>query len=118
MESNQLFFNSYVEWTKRNWLKINVSKTKRMILCTENTNNCVNMNIHIKMNSVDISNTVLFRYLGCNLDRNLNMEPFVKDIIQRVNFKLYLFSKICNQLTFDAAVLVYKQMVLLCKEIC
>ena len=69
-------------------------------------------NIYIKMNTVDISNVVLYKYFSCNLDRNLTLDPLVKDIIQRVDFKLGLFSKIRCKLTFDAAVLVYKQMVL------
>ena len=47
MESNKIFFNRYVEWTTRNGLKINVSKTKHMTLCTKSINNCVDMNIHI-----------------------------------------------------------------------
>ena len=51
-------------------------------------------------------------YLGVNVDQNLNFEGFLKSIIQKVNYKLYLFSKIRYVLTFAAAVLVYKQMVL------
>ena len=54
----------------------------------------------------------MYTYLGCNLDNNLSLEYFVKDIIRRVNFKLYLFGKIRYLLTFKAAVIVYKQMVL------
>ena len=83
MESNEIFFNRYVEWTTRN-----VSKTKHMILCTKS----VDMKIHIKMNTVDISNAVLYKHMSCNLDRNLTLEPFVKDIIQRVCLVKYVVS--------------------------
>ena len=51
-------------------------------------------------------------YLGVDVDNKLTFEPFIKSTIQKVNFKLYLFGKIRNLLTFAAAVLVYKQMVL------
>ena len=37
---------------------------------------------------------------------------FLKSIILKVNYKLYLFNKIRYMLTFEASVLVYKQMVL------
>ena len=43
---------------------------------------------------VNIKNTYLYTYLGCNLDQHLNLESFLKDVIQRVNFKLFLFGKI------------------------
>ena len=46
------------------------------------------------------------------MDRNLTFEAFLKSIIQKVNYKLYLFGKIRYTLTFAAAILVYKQMVL------
>ena len=46
------------------------------------------------------------------MDRNLTFEPFLKSIIQKVNYKLYVFGKIRYMLTIAAAILVYKQMVL------
>ena len=46
------------------------------------------------------------------IDKNLSFEPFLKSVIKKVNYKLYLFSKICYLLTFNAVILVYKQMVL------
>ena len=78
-QSNQLLFDRYVDWTATNGLKINVSKTKHMIICTKSANTIVDMNCHIKAGNSNISNTVLYKYLGCNLDRNLSLEPFVKD---------------------------------------
>ena len=54
-----------------------------------------------------ICNTNLYMYLGCNLDKNLTIEQYLKDILQRFNFKLYLLSKIRYLLTFYAAVTVY-----------
>ena len=53
-----------------------------------------------------------YTYLGVDIDCNLTFESFIKSTIKKVNYKLYLFSKIRYVLTFAAAVLVYKQMVL------
>ena len=47
-----------------------------------------------------------------DIDSTLSFETFLKSIIRKVNFKLYLFSKIRYVLTHAAAILVYKQMVL------
>ena len=60
--------------------------------------------------AVNIKNTQSYTYLGCTLDQHLSLKNFLKDIIQRVNYKLFLFGKIRYLLTFSAALLVYKQM--------
>ena len=59
-----------------------------------------------------VGNTDKYVYLGVTMDRYLTFEPFLKSIIQKVNYKLYLFSMIRYTLPFNANVLVYKQMVL------
>ena len=110
MDENQSLFERYINWTSRNGLQINVTKTKHMLLSSKSKSIVPDVNI-IKDNLL-IHNTHMYTYLGCNLDSNLSLDLFVKDIVRRVNFKLYLFGKIRYLLTFDAAVTVYKQMVL------
>ena len=110
MDENQSLFERYINWTSRNGLQINVTKTKHMLLSSKSKSIVPDVNI-IKDNLL-IHNTHMHTYLGCNLDSNLSLDLFGKDIVRRVNFKLYLFGKIRYLLTFDAAVTVYKQMVL------
>ena len=112
VQLNQSQFDIYIKWTNKNGLKINAMKTQHMLFCSKSANKNVDPNYHVQKGDRVISNTLTYKYLGCTLDQNLTLEAFVKDIVQRVNFKLYLFSKIRHQLTFEAAVLVYKQMVL------
>ena len=81
-----------------------------MLLCPKSKK--VELDMSICIHDVNIKNTYLYTYLGCNLGQHLNWESFLKDVIQRVNFKLFLFGKIRHLLTFTSAVLVYKQMVL------
>ena len=50
--------------------------------------------------------------MGVDIDCHLSFETFLKSTITKVNYKLYLFSKIRSLLTFAAAVLVYKQIIL------
>ena len=51
-----------------------------------------------------ISSTESYLYLGVNVDQNLFFDNFLKSIVQKVNCKLYLFSKIWFVLTINAAV--------------
>ena len=101
LDIKQSLFNNYVEWTSANGLKINVSKTKHMMLCAQNKNVDTTL-IELRLNTIPACIPT------CNRDKNLVLESFVKYILQRVNFKLYLFSKIRYLLKFEAAMIVYK----------
>ena len=66
----------------------------------------------IHKNNQNVSSVITYSYLGVDIDCTLTFESFIKSIILKVNYKLYLFSKIRYILTFTAVVLVHKQMVL------
>ena len=108
--SSQKILDKYVLWSTTNGLKINVAKTKQMFFNSRNRNQQPLNNICITGGTVTNADTYV--YLGVTMDRNLTFEPFLKSIIQKVNYKLYLFGKIRYMWTFAAAILVYKQMVL------
>ena len=110
--ANQYLFDKYIQWAEINCLNINIRKTKQLILCPRNKNTFIDHSLSIQKEQECISITESYMYLGVNVDQNLNFEGFLKSIIQKVNYKFYLFSKIRYVLTFAAAVLVYKQMVL------
>ena len=101
----QIQMNKYYEWCLLKSLRINVNKTKMMILCSK-------YNVEVECDGKEIKLVDNYVYLGVDLDRHLTFEPFIKNTIQKVNYKLYLFCKIRYLLTSTAAVLVYKQMVL------
>ena len=114
IEKLQVQMNMYYEWCLSNSLRINVNKTKMMTLFSK-----YNLELKHRILPDDIvcdGKTVKlvdnYMYLGVDLDSNLSFDPFFKNTIQKVNYKLYLFGKIRYPLTFAAAVLVYKQMVL------
>ena len=110
LTSSQNIFDKYVKWATVNGLQINISKTKQMFINSRGKNSVSEQNI--KRGNEIVSYTDKYTYLGVVVDRNLTFVPFLKSIIQRVNYKLYLFSKIRYLLTFSAALMVYKQMVL------
>ena len=104
--ASQSIFDKYVTWCSINWLRINVSKTKRMFIDSRGKN-CQYL-VGVKKEDESVYTTEQYTYLGVVLDGNLTFEPFLKSIIQRVNYKLYLFSKIRHLLTMTAALMVYK----------
>ena len=66
----------------------------------------------VSKDGCDIIATQNYVHLGANIDNNLLFDSFLKSIIQKVNYNLFLFSKIRYVLTFVSSILVYKQMVL------
>ena len=111
-EANQSLFNQYVDWADVNCLKINVTKTKSMIVRSRSKKLVYNEKTQICKADDIIGNVQIYTYIGVDIHSNLTFESFLKSIIKKVNYKLYSFSKICYVLTFAAAILVYKQMVL------
>ena len=109
---NQLLFNQYVAWAEVNCLNINTSKTRNMTLCSRYKKLSYNEETQIYKTDSIIGNVQSYTYLGVDVDSFLSFESFLKSSIKKVNYKLYLFSKIRYVLTFAAAILVYKQMVL------
>ena len=113
MNRNQHLFELYINWADINCLNINILKTKNMIICSryKNVAICGDKNV-IHKGSQHVSQVDNYVYLGVDVDSHLTFETFLKSILRKVNYKLYLFSKIRFLLTFTAAVMVYKQMVL------
>ena len=83
-----------------------------MYLCSRGNNCCIDDTLMLRKDDAYISNTESYIYLGVNVDQNLVFDNFLKSIVQKVNYKMYLFIKIRYVLTANAAVLVYKQMIL------
>ena len=101
-------------WCIKNELTINIKKTKlqyfpqnRNIDCTvfENDVTC-------QIYDQEISYVNTFKYLGIDIDRNLNMKSFYDSLYKLTNHKLYLLKLIRSSLTTDAALLVGKSMIL------
>ena len=85
--------------------------TKQMFFNSRNRNQQP-LNNRCITGGTTVTNADTYVYLGVTMNRNLTFEPYLKSIIQKVYYKLYLFGKIRYMLTLAAAILVYKQMVL------
>ena len=115
--TNQALFNQYIDWAtiatvciktvqsySVNCFNINVTKTKSMAICSKYKNVLPSVGNPIMKSGHPIVSVNTYPYLGVDIDCNVTFESFIKSTI--------IFSKIRYVLTFAAAVLVYKQMVL------
>ena len=94
MTTYQILFDCYTKLADVNCLNINMKKTKQMILCTRSKNCLIIYSLVVVKDQEPINRTSDYMYLGVNVDQNLCFDSFLKSTIQKVNFKLYLFSKI------------------------
>ena len=104
--------NAFVNWCDQNALSLNTSKTNTMIFGNRQkilkNKNPVPLVIHGK----NITFVKKYTYLGVILDAELNLDPFYKSILKKVNNKIYTLRKIRKYITFDVASQIYKQTIL------
>lgn len=91
------------EWLNVNKLKLNVSKTKWMILSKSELNN-INS---IKINNEEIERVKVFKYLGITIDENLKFNEHLTVIKKKISSKTYLLSRIRKKIDVHTAKSIY-----------
>ena len=104
--------DAVVDWTFRNNLRLNHSKTKAMVFSTRNRLSTISKDVLFSMNGYGIEFVRNYSYLGIVLDETMSLIPLLKDIKKRISNRIFMFRKIRKFLTFASAVLVYKQTIL------
>ena len=108
----QTDFDAVVDWTFRNNLRLNYEKTKAMIFSTRHKISKLVNPKHFEMSNHIISFVRNYVYLGVLIDNVMSLVPLMKDLEKRISNKIFMLRKMRKFLTFDAAVLVYKQIIL------
>ena len=105
---------SVEKWCVINELTVNIKKTKLQYFPHNRTSDCDKFENEtvLTMYNQQLSYVNSFKYLGIEIDRNLNMKGFYEALYKLVNHKLYLLKLIRPSLTIDAAVSVSKSMIL------
>ena len=105
---------SIEKWCLRNELTINIKKTKLQYFPHNRNTNCSAFeenNICLMYNQ-KLSYVNSFKYLGIDIDRNLNMKNYFDTVFKLINHKLYLLKLIRPSMTIDASLAVGKSMIL------
>ncbi|KAK9891764.1 hypothetical protein WA026_016562 [Henosepilachna vigintioctopunctata] len=72
----------YIGWLYLNKLKINVNKTKFIILKQKNK---AVKNINLKINEIELEQVTSLEYLGLIIDEYLNWKAYTNKIISKIN---------------------------------
>ena len=109
--SMQRDLDNITNWCKSNKLSLNIKKTKSMIFGTKHRIK----RLHVPqfyMDNTPLDYVPTYKYLGITADQTLNFNPNVNQIIKTVSYKLSLLSKLKIYITTEAAIQVYKSMII------
>ena len=99
-------------WCKGNKLSINVKKTKGTLLGTRSmVKNNQNLP-KLKIQGLDIDYVFQYKYLGVTIDEILSFRAHLNNTIKLVAHKISILKKLRFYITEEAAVKIYKTMIL------
>lgn len=96
-------------WLNVNKLKLNVEKTKYMVI--NGRKNSDLDDICIIINGCEIERVNTFKYLGVNIDCHLNMKPHIDYLCKKVAKKIGFLARIGRKLPIQHRILLYKSII-------
>lgn len=97
------------KWLQINKLKLNVSKTKFIVISNRGTSETKSVKIEIENSQLEQVEEI--KYLGVIIDNRLNFRNNVNFIIKKVAKKISFLGRISNKLSIQACILVYKTII-------
>ena len=86
--------NTFVDWCDRNFLELNVTKTKELIVDFRTTNKTIPEPVTIKGSAVERVDR--FKYLGVVFDDTLSWHDNTDALVSKVNSRLYCLRKLSS----------------------
>lgn len=102
------------EWINQNKLKINVDKSKWMIISLKQI---INVN-SVLLNDVKIDRVTFFKYLGVTIDENLKFDIHLTEIKKKISSKVYLLSRLRKKINVNIAKLIYESSIQVLFDYC
>lgn len=94
------------KWLKLNKLKLNIEKTKCMVI---NSRSEINVNIKVENSVIEVVDS--YKYLGVILDNKFDFKENIKYVCKKMSKKVGLLGRLRNKLPFNSAVLIYKTII-------
>lgn len=101
-------------WMCANQLKLNISKTKGMVIC--NYGNFDHLEIKIGNEKIELVKTM--KYLGVMIDSNLKMKSHIDYVCKKVAKKIGFLARISKNLNFMDKITIYKTIIVPHFEYC
>lgn len=97
----------FANWLKWRKLKLNVSKTKYMVVTTRRSES----NAVISIDGETVERVNVMKYLGVMLDEKLTFAEHVDYTIRKAARKLGVLCRINRYLSFDNKIMIYKTLI-------
>lgn len=88
-----------VQWLNNNSLKLNISKTKMMMIKRKNSRLNFTVNNVVKINDEYIEKVTQYKYLGCVIDENLSFSEHYKFITSKIAKKTNVLGRMSKDLS-------------------
>ena len=102
---------SFKNWFDKNKLTLNVKKTKYVNFGLKSQTKKI-VNHTVTIGDIRVDRVHSYKYLGITLDANLNFKKHIKLCIKSASYKTLLLSEIRKYITMDAAIRIFKTMIL------
>ena len=103
--------SNVISWLDSNFLFLNYTKTKVMLLGTHQRLAKVN-DFCVSANSATIGRVYQFKYLGLVLDTTLSWNDHIDHISSKISSRLGMLRKACKVIPRDACITLYNAMIL------
>ena len=80
---------SFQQWCFNNRMKVNVKKSKTLVIGTNFKLRDINMENRFKLNDIPLENVNNYNYLGIILNSNMNLSALFSKVVRSVTIKIY-----------------------------
>ena len=104
--------NDFYEWSYDNCMKLNIGKSKALMIGSNHKLSGINFENKFTLNGEVVHYVNDYNYLGLLLDKNMTLSPLLARVKRIVSNKIYCLVKIRNQINTQCAIAIYKQTIL------
>ena len=104
--------DNLASWCKCNKLSINIKKTKSMVVGTRSMVKKHTAVPRLKISGTPLEYVFQYKYLGVTIDEILSFNAHLNNTIKLVAHKIFLLHKIKYYITENAAIKIYKSMII------
>ena len=104
--------DGFQNWCKNNCLKLNIRKSKSLVIGTKQKLTGVNLENRFKLDDLDLQRVDVYNYLGIIFDSQMSLSPLFVHVKKRVSNKIYMLLKVRNNIDTKCAVTIYEQTIL------
>ena len=95
-------------YCEMNKLTINVGKTKSMYFGSKNNTKKIDHMLKTMLNEKELQQVDHYKYLGVTLDKKLNFNIHLENLLKTLKYKIYILTKLRPLLTIYSSLTIYK----------